>query len=132
MTDSGNLHGFCRLRPGGHPPDTHPAVGLGNRRLVSRRPSGALDQRFIRKNHIRISDYLGAPYPSFNAFFQGHRPEETMDMARNMVSPCDGKLTICRIEYRFFIKGVSYTMESLLRDKALAAQYRGGYLFLSV
>ncbi len=103
--------------------------------FLNRRLSALLISGFIRKNHIRISDYLGAPYPSFNAFFSRDiRPEKRpVDMARNrMVSPCDGKLTICRIEEgnTFFIKGVSYTMESLLRDKALAAQYRGGYLFL--
>ena len=52
----------------------------------------------------------------------------------HLIAPCDGKLTVVPLSgpgARFTHQGgVSYDMESLLRDETLARRYRGGMLLL--
>ncbi len=98
---------------------------------ISRRLVGP----FVRKNRLDLSDYPEREYSSFNDFFtRTIRPERRpVDMEpRHLIAPCDGKLTALPIwpGSRFLIKGVSYTLEELLRDEALARKYREGMLLL--
>ena len=90
---------------------------------------------FVRKNGIDLSEYEERQYNSYNDFFcrkirPGRRPADpSWDV---LVSPCDGKLTVSKIEEdsRFLIKNTEYTVESLLRNKKLAERYKGGYAFI--
>lgn len=97
--------------------------------------SRILNRPYIRHHGIDMSICEPGPFRSFNELFHrrvlpGARPT---DAAQDIVvSPCDGKLQVFSIgdEAQFEIKGISYTMERLLRDPALAAQFRGGTLML--
>lgn len=90
---------------------------------------------FIRKNRICMDDYEDRKYRSFNDFFtrqlrDGARPIDRE--ASHLISPCDCKLSVYPIDetQTFRVKGIEYTLESLLRSKELAARYAGGTLLL--
>lgn len=87
---------------------------------------------FVEQNKIDLSVYEEKKYYSYNDFFTRRIKdgERVADMGENiLVSPCDGKATVCRIgeDTRFFIKDTEYTAEQLLDSDKLAARYRGGY-----
>ncbi len=90
---------------------------------------------FIRKNKIDMREAAPRVYTSFNDFFtrrllDGARPfDERKDM---LPSPCDGLLTVYEASRDgvFTVKGSPYTMETLLKDKALAESFEGGWLFV--
>ena len=90
---------------------------------------------FVRANGIDLSDYEKADYRSFNDFFTRRVRAERRPIDRepaHLIAPCDSKLTAFPIgeDSRFRIKGVEYTLEELLRDKALADRFLGGTLLL--
>ncbi len=90
---------------------------------------------FIKKNRIDMTQFEDRKFCSFNDFFtrrlrDGVRP---VDMEpTHLISPCDCKLTVYPItaDLQVKVKGGVYTMESLLRDKALAQQFEGGVFLL--
>lgn len=90
---------------------------------------------FVRKNGIAMEEYIPQRYASFDAFFSRKiRPEARpvdMDEA-HLIAPADGKLTAVELEKTgiFQVKGVRYTLESLLRDGRLAERYQGGTLLI--
>lgn len=99
--------------------------------FLDSRFSRILIRRYVRKHKIDMSLYEKENYKSFNAFFTRHirselRPFDLSPEA--FVSPCDAKLSVFPVDEgsRFEIKGFSYSVESLLRNKALANRYRGG------
>lgn len=93
---------------------------------------------FVRKNNIDLSCCEKteiAKYRSFNDFFiRRIKPEmRPVDMEWDaLISPCDGRLSVEAISMasRFQVKGRSYTMEELIQNEELAAQYDGGTLLL--
>ena len=93
---------------------------------------------FIKKNNIDLSCYEKtekANYRSFNDFFIRRIKPELRPVAMEwdaLISPCDGRLSVEEIsmDSRFQVKGRSYTMDELIRDEDLAAQYDGGTLLL--
>lgn len=92
-------------------------------------------KKYVKKHHIDLSQYEKEEYTSFNAFFTRHIKRELRPfcMDKNaLVSPCDGKLSLYSIgeDTRFFIKGFWYTVNSLLKDETLAAEFAGGYCFV--
>lgn len=94
--------------------------------------SARLIPEFVKRNRISLEEYEDTVYHSFNEFFtrkvkEGARPIAEGD--RVLISPCDGKATVCRIgrESRLFIKETEYTVEQLLRSRNLAERYVGGY-----
>ena len=103
--------------------------------LMDSRISALAVKPFIKSNHIDMTDFEQRPYRSFNDFFtrsvkEGKRP---VDMEpEHLTAPCDSKLTVYQIgeDSRFLIKGVVYTLESLLRDAELARKFLGGTLLL--
>lgn len=104
-------------------------------RFLSSRVSALFIPSFVRKNGIDLSAFEGAPYKSYNAFFKRRiLPEQRPVDAggSSLTAPCDAKLTACPIENdsRFLIKGVSYTLEMLLRDGELGERYLGGLLLV--
>lgn len=93
--------------------------------------SKLLIQSFIRKNHIDMEQYQKKDYKSYNDFFTRKIRPQMRPVDRvpgHLISPCDGKLTVIPItgEGRLVIKGISYTVGSLLRDEKLAERYQGG------
>ena len=112
-----------------------PGVSKAAGWVLSRSFSRVLVGPFIRKNGLDMSDYPERSYRSFNDFFtRSIRPgrRQVNENAESLIAPCDSKLTAASItpEARFFIKGVEYTLESLLRNQTLADRYTGGMLLL--
>lgn len=103
--------------------------------LLDRRVSALAVPGFIKKNRIRMEDFEQRPFTSFNDFFtrrvrEGRRPVDREPA--HLIAPCDSKLTVYPIgeDSRFRIKGVEYTLESLLWDRTLAERFLGGTLLL--
>jgi phosphatidylserine decarboxylase len=90
---------------------------------------------FIKSNHIDMSQFEPVEYDSYNDFFSRRiRPEaRPVDMdPRHLISPADSKLTALPIteKGRFTLKHTEYTVGSLLKDPALAAEYVGGWCLI--
>ncbi len=90
---------------------------------------------FIKNNHIDMSQFEPVAYESYNDFFSRRiRPEaRPIDMdPRHLISPADSKLTALPITEtgRFTLKHTQYTVGSLLKDPALAAEYVGGWCLI--
>ena len=103
--------------------------------FLNRGVSRQLVPGFVRRNRLDLRDYPEREYRSFNDFFTrkilpDRRPVDADP--EHLIAPCDGKLTAVPLwpGTRFTVKGVSYTMEELLRNEALAKYYRGGVLLL--
>lgn len=112
-----------------------PWVGRAAGWVLSTPPSRIAIGGFVRKNGIDLSAYEPEAYRSFDAFFSRKILAEMRPIDRereHLISPADGKLTAVLLEQTgtFQVKGVTYTLESLLRDEALAEAYRGGLLLI--
>lgn len=86
---------------------------------------------FVRKNGIRLSDYLPEKYQSFNAFFtRAIRPElrPLPEDPSALMAPCDGLLSVYPIAGGTVlpIKQSAYTISGLLGGDSAAARYEGG------
>ena len=87
--------------------------------------------KFIKKNKIDMTDYPKREYKSFNDFFtrkviEGKRPiSKDRD---DLISVADSKLLVYDINEKteMLIKGKTYTVRDLLRDKKLSNEYRNG------
>lgn len=100
--------------------------------FLNTRLSAGMVSGFVKRNGIDLSEYKRQEFRSYNDFFTREiKPSaRPLNDAENvLVSPCDGKATVCRIgpDSRFFIKDTEYTVEQLLRNKKLAARYLDGY-----
>lgn len=95
--------------------------------------SSFLIKPFVKKNKIDLSEYQTDGIKTFNQFFRrkiknGARP---FDMRpQSLCAPCDGLLSVWNISQDggtvIPVKQSQYTVESLLKDKALAERYYGG------
>lgn len=90
---------------------------------------------FVRNNEIDLSQYEDREYRSYNDFFTRRIKEGRRKIDENrdhLIAPCDSKLSVYAIEEdaRFTIKDTVYSMNSLLRNKKLAARYEGGQLLV--
>jgi phosphatidylserine decarboxylase len=107
-----------------------PAVSKAAGFFLNSKPSKIFIKRFIKKNNIDLCDYEGQHYTSFNDFFTRKIKPESRPIASGdvLISPCDGMVTAFKIENdsSFFIKGVKYTIEELLRNTFLSEKYSGG------
>lgn len=90
---------------------------------------------FLKNSHIDMSQFEDRAYRSFNDFFtrqirDGMRPIDREPA--HLISPCDCKLSVYPIteHLEVTVKGTVYTLESLLRDKALADRFQGGIFLL--
>ena len=93
--------------------------------------SRPLIRPFIRKNNIRMADYLPMRFDSFNAFFcRPVRPElrPLPDEASAFMAPCDGLLSAYRITDGLVlpIKQSCYTVAELLGGDEAAETFRDG------
>jgi phosphatidylserine decarboxylase len=90
---------------------------------------------FVRKNDIDLSQYEDCEYHSYNDFFTRRIKEDRRqidEQSDHLIAPCDSKLSVYAIEddARFCIKDTLYSMNSLLRNKKLAARYEDGKLLV--
>lgn len=86
-------------------------------------------EKFKAQYRISTEDCTTQDFPNFNAFFTRQRKDYVnLTKENELPAIADSKLTALPISAgsRFHIKGVPYTTEELLEDKALAAEYRGG------
>ena len=91
---------------------------------------------FIRYNNINISECEREKirdYESFNDFFTRELKENARRFEMEpsvLASPCDSRLSVYKIsgDAVFNIKDTSYTMDELVKNKALAKRYEGGFL----
>ena len=104
-------------------------------RFLSTKASKIFIEPFIRSNVINMLEYERVEYGSFNDFFSrrirpGARPVD-MD-PEHLISPADSKLTALTITEngRFTLKHTEYTVGSLLKNPALAAEYVGGWALI--
>lgn len=94
-----------------------------------------LVRHFICAHAIDMWDYQPKEYKSFNEFFTRRLAEGARKVdwtPQSLVSPCDSRLSVHEINdcCVFNVKHTSYTLESLLKDKKLASEYAGGYVWL--
>lgn len=93
--------------------------------------SKPLIEPFVRKNNIRMEDYLPLPYPCFNDFFCRPIRKELRPIPEDgavFMAPCDGLLSAYRITDGLLlpIKQSSYTVSELLGNREDAARFRDG------
>jgi len=108
-------------------------------RWVSRLCAAFLDSRFskplighfIRKNHIKTTEYICNNFRCFNDCFsrkikQGLRPID--QSVKSLISPCDGLLSAYQITDKTVlpVKQSCYTIDSLLKNKKLSSRYQNG------
>lgn len=108
-----------------------PGVSEVAGKMLSAPVSRHLIRPYIKKCHIPMSGYEGAPYRSFNDFFTRRRSPQAVLIDQRpacLISPCDGLLSAYPIDgnSRFLVKGSEYTLAGLLRDRQLAEEYQGG------
>ncbi len=116
---------------------------LADRRFVSRIAGKFLDKKrstkyidnFIKTNNIDISEYPKVEYSSFNEFFSRKIKDNRRKFSGNkkdFCAPCDSRLLVYKIEpsKTFVIKGKTYSLESILRNKRLAEAYQNGYFLV--
>ena len=101
--------------------------------FMDSRLSSCLIKGFVKKNNINCDDYELDGIKTFNQFFrrrikEGKRP---FDMeSSHLCAPCDGLLSVYTINDErtvIPIKQSSYSIESLLKNKELAASFSGGF-----
>ena len=93
--------------------------------------SSFLIKSFVEKNNINLDDYQTEGITTFNQFFRrkikdGRRP---FDMEpSHLCTPCDGLLSVWNISDDTVIpvKQSKYTINSLLKNDELAAEYKNG------
>ena len=116
---------------------------VANKRFVSKIAGRHLDKKkstkyidnFIKDNNIDMSDYPKVEYSSFNDFFSRKIKEGKRVFSgskKDFCAPSDSKLIVYKIDdnKEFVIKNKKYTLESILRDKKLANDYKNGYFLV--
>ena len=119
------------------------ALKVAKQRFVSRIAGWYLNKKrttkyikgFIKDNNIDMEEYPEVEYKCFNEFFSRKIKEGRRIFSNNkkdFCSPCDSRLQVFKIDEKeeFTIKKHKYTLESLLRDKKLANEYKNGYLMV--
>lgn len=112
-------------------PLIYPTITELSGRVLDSEISRCIIPAFIKKNHIKMSDYEKVEYKTFNQFFYrnikaGKRPIRQEENV--LISPCDGLLSAYRINKDTVIpvKQSRYRISDLLRDKELAEKYEDG------
>ena len=100
-------------------------------KIMDSRFSSVFISGFIRSNNISLEEYKEEKYKTFNQFFTREIKDGKRLLSENcneFLAPCDGKLSVYKItsESVFEIKNSFYDINSLLKDKKLADEYREG------
>lgn len=112
-----------------------PCISRMAGRFLDSSLSKVLITPFVKKTGIDLTQYVGQPYQSYNAFFTRRivpqlRPVE--QEAKILIAPCDSRLSAYPVtmDGTVTIKNTPYTMESLFHSKKLAENYEGGWLLV--
>jgi phosphatidylserine decarboxylase len=108
-------------------------------RRMNRRGSDMLIFKFVEDYGIDVAEFAKSPFDfqTFNEFFhRALRPEcrPIAQGAKIAVLPADGRhLAVPDVDRAdgFYVKGSKFTLEELLGDADLAAQFAGGSLLIS-
>ena len=116
-------------------PLTAPGLSRLAGRFLSTKASKLFIKPFIKSNRIDMIQFEPVEYGSYNDFFSRRIREgaRTVDMdPRHLISPADSKLTALTITEngRFTLKHTEYTVGSLLKNPALAAEYADGWALI--
>lgn len=108
-----------------------PWVSKAGGRLLDSSLSRAAVAPFIRRHGVDLRDYEKKVYRSFNDFFTRqirHGKRLVCGGPRDLISPCDGKISVYPIGKRmhFKVKHTWYSVGTLLRNPRLAARYADG------
>jgi phosphatidylserine decarboxylase len=116
---------------------------VANKRFISKIVGKRLDKKksvkyidnFIKDNNINMSDYPKVEYNCFNEFFSRKIKDGKRIFSgskKDFCAPSDSKLIVYKISENkeFIIKNKTYTLESILRDKKLANEYKNGYFLV--
>ena len=104
-------------------------------RHLNKKKSTKYIENFIKDNNIDMSDYPKVEYNSFNEFFSRKIKDGKRVFSgskKDFCAPSDSKLIVYKIDENkeFVIKNKTYTMDSILRDKKLAEEYKNGYFLV--
>ena len=100
--------------------------------LYMRSPLSKLKiKKFIRQNHIDMTEYEEQTYHNFDEFFIRKIKKEARPIINDdniLMSPCDAKVLSYKIDSdaKIYIKGRYYTLVDLLKDTSLAQKYDDG------
>lgn len=113
----------------------NPSVSKLGGSFLNSKYSKKLIKPFIKSNHIDLSLFEDQDYKSYNEFFirKIKKNQRKIDLNYDtFISPCDSKLSVYEIkeDSHFYIKNTLYNTNSLLREKKLANNYKGGYAFI--
>ena len=102
---------------------------------LSKKKSVKYIDNFIKDNNIDMSDYPKVEYESFNDFFSRKIKDNKRIFSgskKDFCAPSDSKLIVYKLDNNkeFIIKNKTYTLESILRDKKLANEYKNGYFLV--
>lgn len=99
--------------------------------FLDSRFSKPLIKRFLRKNHIKTTEYICDNFKCFNDCFsrkikQGLRPID--QSPKSLISPCDGLLSAYPITDKTVlpVKQSHYTIDALLKNRRLSSRYQNG------
>lgn len=113
----------------------HPWVSRAGGWMLNRKASRILIPFFLKSHPMDTSGWEKKIFTSYNDFFmrklkEGKRPVQKDP--EKIISPCDGKLTVCPItaDGIMKIKHTPYTLKELLKSEKLAKAYEGGYGFV--
>ena len=91
--------------------------------------SKVLIKSYIKKNDIKMDEYIPKKYKSFADFFAREKVQHQFDRDKNvLISPCDGWLSVYPIEkdMSFQIKDSWYQLNDLISDDDIAKQFQDG------
>ena len=110
---------------------TRPGLSRAAGRLLDAPVSHLLIGPFVRKNRIRLADFVPERYACFNDFFcRRIRPElrPLPEDPEQLIAPCDGLLSAYRLtgETALPVKQSRYTVSELLHGDRAAARFADG------
>ncbi|MBQ8764796.1 MAG: phosphatidylserine decarboxylase [Clostridia bacterium] len=91
--------------------------------------SKILNNGYIKRNNIPVTEEEKAAFHSFRDLFARTRTNNNIDMTpKHLISPCDSWLSVFEIDEqsRFSIKNSHYSLKDFLQDEELAKNYVGG------
>lgn len=86
---------------------------------------------FIEKYNIQMNDFENKKYQSFNDFFTRSLLKGKRDICINperLIAPADSKLSVYHItkNLQISVKNSTYSIDEILRDRELSAEYENG------
>lgn len=91
--------------------------------------SKVLNNGYIKRNNISVTEEEKATFRSFRDLFARTRVNNNIDMApTHLISPCDSWLSVFKIdnESQFSIKSSHYALRDFLQDEELAKNFING------